>query len=631
MKVLLISMPFAGVSFASMGLSSLRPVLEQEGIACEILYYNMYFRHFVGDTLDYDELARRSLMGEWVFGCELYGENWANSPRGSIEEISKVINSGADKKQCEILNLILKYRKVAGAFLEQCIAEVDWDRYDIIGFTSVYDQQIASLALAKRIKSKYSEKIIVFGGANCQGEMGLAMMEHFPFVDWVFSGEAEQSFLQAIKRWVNQESLEGIKGLAYRRDNKVIEQGTGLVTDLDKLPYPNFKDYYQAIEKWAPDMKGKVPLSLELSRGCWWSAKSQCIFCGIQNQIHTFRYKSPERALSEINDLITMYGINNVFVIDSNLPLPYYKTVLPALSTGAIKLSDFFVETKANIKYKNLQVLRQAGSNTFQPGIESLDTEMLQYMHKGTTMLHNIRILKWARECGLYTGWNFLHSFPGEPPKAYDRMASIVSYLVHLQPPSNVGPVLLQRFSPMFDYLNKWNITNIRAGKLYEFIYPFDLKALNQLAYTFDFETSEDSERNYLKGVVHEIMLWKGMWEKKEPPLLAYEETSQGGVVVYDTRPMRKCYSITLEKPLAIILLACDAGAAFDEIRRNVINEMGEAKYPGDIYLMEGIKMLESYGFLLREDKHYLTLAYSLKTYRQNNESLLAYLLDVDE
>jgi len=67
LNVLLISMPFASVQFASMGLSSLRPMLEREGIACDILYENFSFRNFANDTDDYDDLTERCLLGEWVF------------------------------------------------------------------------------------------------------------------------------------------------------------------------------------------------------------------------------------------------------------------------------------------------------------------------------------------------------------------------------------------------------------------------------------------------------------------------------------------------------------------------------------------------------------------------------------
>lgn len=631
MNVLLISMPFASAQFASMGLSSLLPVLEREGISCDILYENLAFRNFVNDTVDYDDLTERCLLGEWVFGRELFGAAWSGSRRGSIENVSDALKSRTGLKDPEKLTDVLqKYRGAACSYLDRRMAEIDWDRYEIVGFTSVYDQQIASLALAQRIKSQYPEKVIVFGGANCQGEMGLAVLDHFDFVDWVISGDGEYALPQAVKRWSGGETLKGIEGLAYRSNGKVVDQGTARIMDLDELPYPDFTDYFRSVGTLAPDLKGRVPLSLEFSRGCWWSAKSQCIFCGIHSELNEYRCKGPKRALNEINDMVPEYGIDNVWVIDSNLPPGYYKTVLPALSCGEKKLGGFFVETKATIGRENLLALKKAGAAAFQPGIESLDTEILQYMCKGTTKLQNVRILKWAREYGLQPVWNFIHSFPGESTIAYQRMAVLVPLLVHLQPPLNVGAVALQRFSPLYNQPEQWKIANVRAAKSYEFIYPFDLKELNQLAYTFDYDTKEDDDIQHddLDDAVNEIMIWKDLWDKKEPPLLVYEWSAQGSMTVYDTRPVRNAYCTNLERPLALALRACDSEAAFSEISCCVKIEMGRTNYPGDCFLREGMRLLETYGFVVREGELYLSLAHPLEAFRKNNESFIAYLLD---
>lgn len=80
-------------------------------------------------------------------------------------------------------------------FLEQALVEHQWKQYDIIGFTSVFEQNVASLSMAKRLKEKWSNKFIIFGGANCEGEMGKALLESFPFLDAVCSGEGDLSFI----------------------------------------------------------------------------------------------------------------------------------------------------------------------------------------------------------------------------------------------------------------------------------------------------------------------------------------------------------------------------------------------------------------------------------------------------
>jgi hypothetical protein len=99
-------------------------------------------------------------------------------------------------------------------------------------------------------------------------------------------------------------------------------------------------------------------------------------------------------------------------------------------------------------------------------------------------------------------------------------------------------------------------------------------------------------------------------------------------MVVYDTRPIRKHDCTHLERPLALALQACNAGATLTEISAQVKNDLGEINYPGDHYLLKGLKLLVTNGFILKEKDSFLSLVYSLEAYRKNNGSFLAYLLE---
>src|SRR5690554_3517684 len=274
-KVLLISMPFASAQFGSMGLSSLKAALSSQGIASEILYLNIALREFVGDTRSYDQLTNHWSLAEWMFGKELFGQTWADS-RGSFDAVrSALVERSSSGDLEEMLLTAQRYRQRAGQFLDKIMDEVAWQSYPLIGFTSAYAQQVASLALAQRIKRDYPKNTVVFGGANCQAEMGNAILANFPFVDWVISGDGEESFPRAIQSWYAGNALEGLCGVTYRKNGEVVFQGTCQVSDLNAVPPPDFTDYFQAIDNLAPDLAGTVPLSLEFSRGCWWAAKSQ--------------------------------------------------------------------------------------------------------------------------------------------------------------------------------------------------------------------------------------------------------------------------------------------------------------------------------------------------------------------
>src|SRR3954449_11214655 len=65
---------------------------------------------------------------------------------------------------------------------------------DVVGFTSTFMQNVASLALARELKRRRPELTVVFGGSNCDGPMGHALHRNHPFVDHVVRGEGEYAF-----------------------------------------------------------------------------------------------------------------------------------------------------------------------------------------------------------------------------------------------------------------------------------------------------------------------------------------------------------------------------------------------------------------------------------------------------
>jgi hypothetical protein len=70
------------------------------------------------------------------------------------------------------------------------MAATDWSRYRVVGFTSTFQQNAASFALARRIKDAHPRVTILFGGSNFDGPMGLAWMDAVPWIDLAITGEA---------------------------------------------------------------------------------------------------------------------------------------------------------------------------------------------------------------------------------------------------------------------------------------------------------------------------------------------------------------------------------------------------------------------------------------------------------
>ena len=104
---------------------------------------------------------------------------------------------------------------------------------DVIGFTSTFQQNTAALAAAREVKRLSPHVVTVFGGANCDGEQGLALHRNFPFVDFVVRGEGDVAFPAFLKRAVGDRDYAAIAGLCWRQSD-----GSTAVNAMPRSPLP---------------------------------------------------------------------------------------------------------------------------------------------------------------------------------------------------------------------------------------------------------------------------------------------------------------------------------------------------------------------------------------------------------
>ena len=434
MKVLLISMPFGALERQALGLSLLKACLTRAGVESEIRYFNFDFAGLTGVD-DYCwvnyQVPYTAFAGDWCFTEQLYGE----CPQAGAEYIDQILRQQWALSEMDIRRL-LRIRALTGTFLDHCVESIDWARYDVVGFTSTFEQNIASLALSKRIKQLHPRIKIVFGGANWEGEMGLELHRQFAFVDYVCSGESEQSFPSLIAGIRRNRAPGDVPGVVYRKGRESIATGPGnLVNDLDELPVPDYTDYFRTLGVSGANAEVLPVLLFETSRGCWWGARSHCTFCGLNGGAMAFRSKSQRRALDELKQLTDDWHVTMVEAVDNILDMAYFQEFLPAVAAEQLGLQLFY-EVKANLSRRHLKQMAAAGVHRIQPGIESLSDHVLKLMRKGTTALQNVQLLKWCREYSVTAEWNLLYGFPGETRADYREILNMLPSIRFVDPPA---------------------------------------------------------------------------------------------------------------------------------------------------------------------------------------------------
>ena len=199
-RVLFLVMPFLTLRRPHLGVGLLKAGLDHRGVECDVRYFNFEFADIIGTAI-YERIAEESpahhMPGEFVFTPALYGEDVR--PFSDLKEVVTVAVRPYDDA---FLQKIESARNLSPAFVRHCADTIDLTQYDIIGLTSTFQQNIASLAMAQEIKRRAPHITIVCGGANFEGEMGVELHRQFPFVDIVCSGEADHVFPELVRRGV---------------------------------------------------------------------------------------------------------------------------------------------------------------------------------------------------------------------------------------------------------------------------------------------------------------------------------------------------------------------------------------------------------------------------------------------
>lgn len=617
-------MPFGSLCDPSIALGLLKAGLNRAGISCAVRYFTFPFAAKIGTQL-YFELANgtprlTALVGEWLFAEALWGPGRLDSA-AYVEEVLRDRGRGSRSddfwsshrfaadapEREEFIEEVLRARVAVAPFLDDCVDEVVCRRPRILGFTSVFQQQIASLALASRVRQALPETFLLIGGANVEGAMGSEAVHQFGFLDAVVSGEADAVFPQLVLRVLAGESIDGLPGVLTRRTLSLADapstlapsnEQTGFV-DLNALPYPDYDDFFQQLHFEADVAPAPVRVTFETSRGCWWGAKHHCTFCGLNGLSMAYRSKRPQRALDELMALNQRYPGRAISVVDNILDTSYFRTFLPRLRDSVTDLNLFY-EIKSNVAKDQLRVLRDAGVICVQPGIESLSTHILRLMRKGVTMLQNIQTLKWCRELGIDVAWNMIWGFPGETARDYEQCTALVPLLTHLQPPGMRAPIRLDRFSPYFEQAQDFGITNVRPHLAYEHLYDLPAPAIANLAYFFRFDYADGRQvHHYTAPLLEQLDMWAQNHSTSE---LLYVD-NENHLSIRDLRPAARRPHYVLDGLYREVLLACDRVHGVAHLEALAEKHGGPETLPGVL-----ADLIDA-GLLLTENGHYLALA----------------------
>ncbi|NQT38405.1 MAG: RiPP maturation radical SAM protein 1 [Planctomycetes bacterium] len=602
-RVLLVNMPFSNLRWPNLGPSLLKAALPRRKIPCEIAYFNFDFAERVG-LEHYNWIADYFafvLGGERLF-AKHYFAGQLSSDDAYCRDVLLDADPGfgdQDRRDFE------RTERFVEPFLDRCIEAVDWSRYAVVGFAASFQQTMPSMCLARRIKQLHPETTVVFGGAACEGEMGVEMLRCFPELDYVFLGEADRTFPAVVEQILGGGPVELPPGVAGRGAAAVADPVGCMVRDMDSLPYPDFDDYFARLKE--SPLAGQIDSTLffETSRGCWWGQKHHCTFCGLNGGTLAYRRKSPDRAVDELRYLVDRHDVHRACSADNILDHRYFKTFLPRLKEADLDLA-FVYEMKTNLTRPQVRSLLDAGLGAAQLGIETFITPVLRMIGKGANALQNLQALKWFSEARIEVKWNLLYGFPGENPDDYPPLAELLETLVHLAPPLAVGRVRLDRFSPYFDDPAAHGMANPRPHRAFSHVYPFAPESLERVAYYYQYDYADGRDPGeYAGDVLKTIDHWQ---QSAGTATLNCFDRDDGVLLITDTRPCAAEFQYRLTRWEREMYRFCDTGRSRETIVQWAAGRWG-SDAPGETAIGAVLDQWIDRAIAVCLDGRYLSLA----------------------
>lgn len=513
MDICFVNMPFTDLDKPNIALSLFKAELQNENISCHIEYANHKFADMIGNKtyVNIGRVDSMLLLGEYLFrsGMEGYWENsgyceyYNKYEEMILRSIKKVSN---DEDAYKKFTMIFHHcGEIINRYLNQLTEDILMKEPSIVACSSSYQQNNASFSLLKKIKEVAPFVITMIGGSNCASEAGVAISEKMKFIDYVFSGEGDGIYPEIVR-----EIVYGNNYIKKRLPYGLIRSGQyssedvpyRRVENLDELPFPDYSEFIQVCKS----RNFSPTLLVEGSRGCWWREKSPCTFCGLDVAAQTFREKGTGRLVKEIETLSDTYQSKNFFLSDCILSNRHIAELPAGLKD---KNYSIFSEVKTNIDKRQLKKLNEAGFSSIQPGIESLQDQMLRLMRKGNSKINHIAFLKHARELRIHTIWNILIGFPGERPEWIMEMVDLFPKITHLQPPGTLRHIIYQKNSEYFQHPSEYGL-ELQPAWPYQVIYGEDQQFIKSIAYNFEPAAEQDQELYYCfekKGAVYRQLL----------------------------------------------------------------------------------------------------------------------------
>ena len=298
----------------------------------------------------------------------------------------------------------------------------NWDLVGISGLITTYGFQ---RWLIPSLKAINPDAPVISGGGLATSSSEL-LFEHSE-VDVTVAGEGEQSMLELCRALVSGADLTTIPGISHRQEGHVTTNRTRCnIKELDSIPFPAWDllpmDIYLKNPIWG-DVAGNssgfgkdatITRSMNIisSRGCPFS----CQYCFHLFGQSSYRFRSVENVIREIEILVDCYGVDFIGFVDDNM-MASKKRIIEFCDAMEKKRFPVTWGCHGRVTSATPEILHrmaETGCVWIGYGIESGSQKILNAMNKKASVEQAQAAVVNTRKAGIFPNTTFIFGYPGE-------------------------------------------------------------------------------------------------------------------------------------------------------------------------------------------------------------------------
>jgi magnesium-protoporphyrin IX monomethyl ester (oxidative) cyclase len=281
-----------------------------------------------------------------------------------------------------------------------------------VGLNATFPNAHIVKKICQKLKreNSYVKKIIIGGPASTLSP------DYFlkdNFIDFAVLGEGEETTTELLNALENKQPTENIKGIAYKRDNKIIKTKERKPLDINKIPFTDIDNIPEEIKQLANE------ITLITSRGC----KYNCPYCSTPTiwgkGNNNLRTQTAKRIIAEIDNYVNKgFKFETIHFVDDNF-ISNWKRVIEFIALFnkkyhktknwrcVARINDIYQEEK--IKY-----LAENNCTEISIGVETASEKILKTIGRPVNMEKVTNFSYYCRKYGIKSKAFFMLGFPDE-------------------------------------------------------------------------------------------------------------------------------------------------------------------------------------------------------------------------